>query len=870
MDSKKIRDNFFNFFESKQHKLIPSASLIVKNDPTLMFTNAGMNQYKNIFLENSKSSYRRIVNSQKCLRVSGKHNDLEEVGIDTYHHTFFEMLGNWSFGDYFKKEAIIWSWELLTKVYKINSENLYVTFFEGSNEDKLNADFETKELWENILPKNRIIKGSKKDNFWEMGQSGPCGPCSEIHIDLRNEIEKEKVPAINLINNDHPEVIELWNLVFIQFNRLSDGKLISLKNKYVDTGMGFERLSMVLQNKKSTYDIDIFIPIISQIESVTKCKYGKSKEIDIAIRVISDHIRSVFFSISDGQLPSNNGPGYVIRRILRRAIRYGHTFLNQNSPFLHKILPIIAKIYSDYFPRLTSQITLVTKVVKEEEISFLKTLQQGLSILEDFMRTEKSNTISGENVFKLYDTYGFPKDLTALIAKENNMLIDEIEFESFMKIQQNRSRSVSKKIVSDWITLSDGEHSIFEGYNSLTEEVFVRKYRRVSVGNKKDLYHIILDKTPFYPEGGGQIGDSGILEFGNKKINVINTIKENDSIIHIAEESPEIFLKRVRALVNKERRFLTSINHSCTHILHNALRNILGDHVNQRGSMVNSKILRFDFSHFSKISESEIKKIEDHVNKMINEKIKMVEKINIPIKDALNQGAIALFDEKYGDKVRVIKFGDSIELCGGTHVNNSFEIKNFKIISESSIASGVRRIEALTENKVLNYLSKKEVVLNNALKLLKNPTNLIDSISSLYDENIKLKKEIKEFNLLKVNQLKLNLINNIVENKKLKIVIKKVQLSPNLLKDLVFKIGDEIENIFILLVSEYNNRAYIVCYISKKLVKDDFNASIIIKNLSTLIDGKGGGQNFFATAGGDNIKGINDTIVMAKKMLDLN
>ena len=870
MDSKKIRDNFFNFFESKQHKLIPSDSLIVKNDPTLMFTNAGMNQFKDIFLENSKSSFGRIVNSQKCLRVSGKHNDLEEVGIDTYHHTFFEMLGNWSFGDYFKKEAIRWSWDLLTKVYKINSENLYVTFFEGSNEDKLKADFETKELWEKILPKNRIIKGSKKDNFWEMGQSGPCGPCSEIHIDLRDEIEKEKVPAINLINKDHPEVIELWNLVFIQFNRLSNGKLISLKSKYVDTGMGFERLCMVLQNKKSTYDIDTFKPIINQIESVTKCKYGKSSEIDIAIRVISDHIRSVFFVVSDGQLPSNNGPGYVIRRILRRAIRYGHTFLNQNNPFLFKILPVIAQIYTDHFPRLSDQLILVTKIVKEEEISFLKTLQQGLSILEEFISTEKSDKISGEHVFKLYDTFGFPKDLTALIARENNMTIDEIEFESFMKIQQNRSRSVSKNKVGDWVNFSYGKHSIFKGYKSLTEEVFLRKYRKVSLSNKKDVYHVIFDKTPFYPEGGGQIGDSGILENSNKKINIINTFKENDSIIHVAEESPEGFLKRVKAIVNKERRFLTSINHSCTHILHNALRNILGDHVNQRGSMVNSKILRFDFSHFTKISESEIKKIEDYVNQMINEKIKMVEKINIPIEDALKQGAIALFDEKYDDKVRVIKFGDSIELCGGTHVNNSSEIKNFKIISEKSIASGVRRLEALTQNEVLNYLFEKEAVLNEALKLFKNPTNLSDSISSLYNENVKLKREIKDLNLFKVNQLKVDLINNITENKKLKIVIKKVQLSPNLLKDLVFKIGDEIENIFILLVSEYNNKAYIVCYISKKLVKDDFNASIIIKNLSTSINGKGGGQNFFATAAGDNIKGINETIVMVKKMLDIN
>ena len=870
MDSKKIRNNFFNFFESKQHKLIPSASLIVKNDPTLMFTNAGMNQFKDIFIETSKSSFNRIVNSQKCIRVSGKHNDLEEVGIDTYHHTFFEMLGNWSFGDYYKKEAISWSWELLTKVYKINPENLYVTFFEGSNDDKLKGDIETKELWKKKLPKNKIVKGSKKDNFWEMGQNGPCGPCSEIHIDLRDEIQKNKVPATQLINKDHPEVIELWNIVFIEFNRLSNGKLIALKNKYVDTGMGFERLCMVLQNKKSTYDIDIFKPIINKIESITEHNYCKTKEIDIAIRVIADHTRSVFFAISDGQLPNNNGPGYVIRRILRRAIRYGHTFLNQNSPFLFKILPVIAKIYLDFFPRLSEQIILVTKVVKEEEISFLKTLQQGLSILENFIRTKKSNTISGEYVFKLYDTYGFPKDLTALIAKENNMLIDEIGFESFMKIQQNRSRSVSKNTVSDWVIFSEGKHSLFKGYKSLNEQVLLRKFRKVKLSNKENIYHIILDKTPFYPEGGGQVGDSGILESGNKKINVINTIKENDSIIHVAKESPVDFFKSVKAIVNQERRFLTSVNHSCTHLLHNALRNVLGIHVNQKGSMVNSKILRFDFSHFSKISESEIKKIENFVNQLINKKIKMIENINIPIDDALKQGAIALFGEKYDEKVRIIKFGDSIELCGGTHVNNSYEIKNFKIISENSIASGVRRIEAITENEVLNYLTEKEIILNDALKLLKNSTNLSDSISSIFNENNRLKKEIHELNSYKVNQLKINLLDHIIENKNLKILIKKIELSPALLKDLIFKIGNENKNIFILLVSEYNNRAYIGCYVSKNLVKYDFNASVIVKKLSNSINGKGGGQDFFATASGENIKGINDVINFAKKMVDIN
>ena len=869
MKSFEIRKKFFDFFESKGHKIVSSAPMVIKNDPSLMFTNAGMNQFKDFFLGNDKSDFSRIANTQKCLRVSGKHNDLEEVGIDTYHHTFFEMLGNWSFGDYFKKEAIKWAWELLTEVYKIDSSLLYVTIFQGDNKDNLDQDQESYSYWKQIIPENKILLGSKKDNFWEMGDQGPCGPCTEIHIDLRSSKEKALVSGSELVNKDHPEVIELWNIVFIEFNRLADSSLQKLKQKHVDTGMGFERLCMVLQNKKSNYDSDIFILLIKQIETKTNKKYGNHEKVDIAIRVISDHVRTIFFAISDGQLPNNNGPGYVIRRILRRAVRYYYTFLDIKEPFLFSLINSVSQELGETFPELLKQESFAKRVIKEEEIAFLKTLNQGLTLLDQLIASSKTKIIDGFKVFQLYDTFGFPKDLTSLILREKGYSIDNLGFENAMKTQKLRSRSASNIDLSDWEEISDDKNSIFVGYDNLRIECKIIKFRKVKSAKDGEFYQIVLDKTPFYPQGGGQVGDVGELIFENgNKIIIDNTVKENNLIIHITKNIPIKSSSHVIAQVDSEFRLNISRNHTATHLLQQALITILGSHIEQKGSMINSKNFRFDFSHFSKLSKIQIDEVENFVNTKINEKLILEEKRNVPIKEALDKGAKAFFGEKYGDLVRTIKFGKSIELCGGIHVKNTSDLWHFKIISESSVASGIRRIEAITGYHVLKIFENKINLVDKISEELKYPENLMKSIKLLIQENSNLKNQIDT-----LNQSNLKSISEKLIDKKDKIngfysIIDRVDLSPKLIKDLILGIGKGENDLFILITSVYKTKPYINCYISKDLVaKKSISASQIIKKISYLIDGGGGGQDFYASAGGKKTENLNKILIEVKKMI---
>ena len=869
MKSSEIRKKFFDFFESKGHKIVSSAPLLIKNDPSLMFTNAGMNQFKDFFLGNEKSDFSRVANTQKCLRVSGKHNDLEEVGIDTYHHTFFEMLGNWSFGDYFKKEAINWSWELLTEIYKIDSSLVYVTIFQGDKKDNLKKDQEAYNYWKEIIPESKILLGDKKDNFWEMGEQGPCGPCTEIHIDLRSRKEKESIPGSELVNKDHPEVIELWNIVFIEFNRLADSSLQKLKQKHVDTGMGFERLCMVLQNKKSNYDSDLFLSLIRQIEIKTERKYGQDEKIDIAIRVISDHIRTIFFAISDGQLPSNNGQGYVIRRILRRAVRYFYTFLDIKEPFLFSLINSVSKELGETFPELLKQESFAKSVIKEEETAFLKTLSQGLNLLDQLISKSNSQTIEGFKVFQLYDTFGFPKDLTSLILRERGYLIDNVGFENAMKTQKSRSRSASNIDLSDWEEISDNKNSVFEGYDKTKIKSKIIKYRKVNSIKNGEYYQVVLDKTPFYPESGGQVGDIGelVLENGNK-ILIDNTIKENNLIIHITKDIPVKAHLNVIAQVDTFHRLNVSRNHTATHLLHESLIEILGSHIEQKGSMINSKNFRFDFSHFSKLSKIQIDEIENLVNRRINQKILLEEKRNIPIKEAKSIGAIALFGEKYGDLVRIIKFGKSIELCGGTHVKNTSDLWYFKIISESSVASGIRRIEAVTGDQVLKIFENNINIVDKISEELNFPENLIKNIKLLIEENSNLKKEIDVLNQSNINVIKEKLINKKDKINQFYSIIDRVDLSPKLIKDLVLSLGKGKKDLFILLTSVYRNKPYINCYVSKELVvKKSINASEIIKKISHLIDGGGGGQDFFASAGGKKSENLSKILIEVRKMV---
>ena len=874
MKSQDIRKQFLQFFESKGHLIVPSAPIVLKDDPTLMFNNSGMAQFKEYFLGNGTPKSKRIADTQKCLRVSGKHNDLEDVGFDTYHHTMFEMLGNWSFGDYFKKEAINWAWELLTEVYKIPKENLYVSVFEGNPEENVPFDQEAWDIWKELIDEDRIILGNKKDNFWEMGDQGPCGPCSEIHVDLRSAEEKAAVSGKSLVNNDHPQVVEIWNNVFMEFNRKADGSLEKLPAQHVDTGMGFERLCMALQGKTSNYDTDVFTPLIEKIEKITRLKYTpneiilneseesiKQNKTNIAIRVVADHLRAVAFAIADGQLPSNNGAGYVIRRILRRAIRYGFTFLNTKEPFIHSLVEVLANQMGEFFPEIKAQQQFVTNVIREEEASFLRTLDQGLQLLDKVIAETNGKTVSGDKAFELYDTFGFPIDLTALILREKGFELDEAGFNGAMQEQKNRSRAASEVSTEDWSILIPGNVETFVGYDQTENEAKITRIRKVD--SKKDgvLYQIVLDTTPFYPEGGGQVGDKGTLTSSNETIQIIDTKKENNLILHFTKQLPENISARFVAKVNTDLRIATSKNHSATHLMHQALREILGTHVEQKGSLVNSDRLRFDFSHFSKVTDEEIKKVEDFVNARIEEQLPLIERRSIPIQQALDEGAMALFGEKYGDTVRAIKFGQSMELCGGIHVKNTAEIWHFKIVSEGAVAAGIRRIEAITGNAVRNYYTTQETALADISSALKNPQDTIKAVVSLQDENAKLKKQLEQLMKEKLDGLKNILTSEFTAINGINYLAKQVDLSMGATKDLAQAIGSSMPNSFVVLASIEENAPNIHCYIAKELVaSNNLNANVVIKELGKYIDGNGGGQPFFASGKGKNSAGIKEAL----------
>ncbi|NMC98655.1 MAG: alanine--tRNA ligase [Bacteroidales bacterium] len=863
MESVEIRKAFINFFKQKEHAFVPSSPIVVKNDPTLMFTNAGMNQFKDIFLGNKLADYKRVANSQKCLRVSGKHNDLEEVGQDTYHHTMFEMLGNWSFGDYFKKEAIAWAWEFLTEVLKIDKSRLYVTVFEGSESEGLQADNEALEYWKEWIPENHILMGSRKDNFWEMGDSGPCGPCSEIHIDLRDENEIALLPGAELVNKSHPLVIEIWNLVFIQFNRKADGSLEPLPNKHVDTGMGFERLCMVMQHKKSNYDTDVFQPIIQKISQLSSIAYGANEKTDIAMRVVADHVRAVSFAIADGQLPSNNGAGYVIRRILRRAIRYGYTYLNFTEPFIYKLVEILSNQIGEYFDELKKQRTLVEKVILEEENSFLRTLETGIKRFETYVEKEKGKlsanpVLPGDFTFELYDTYGFPLDLTQIMAKEHHLNVDIDTFNQCLLEQKERSRKAAQMEASDWVELLPGEESVFVGYDVLEIDTQIVKYRKVEQKGKT-FYHFVLSNTPFYAESGGQVGDTGILTNENEKISIINTIKENRLIIHIANQLPANLTASFKATVNEQKRRQTERNHSATHLLHEALRTVLGTHVEQRGSLVNSDYLRFDFSHMQKMSDEEIEKVESIVNEHIWNAFSLEEYRNLHIEEAKKMGAMALFGEKYGNEVRVIRFGTSIELCGGTHVKNTSVIGMFKIVSESAIAAGIRRIEAVTHNRAWDFLNDSVKELKQVKMLFNNPKEIIKSIEHFFEENKELQKKYDDLLKEKLNDIKKALLEKTKSVQQLNVISEKVDVpSADAVRDLIFQLKNQCSKNIVFLYTVFNNKPHIAIGLSDDLVSEGkYNASVMIKEIAKEIKGGGGGQPFFATAGGNDVNGLN-------------
>ena len=870
MKSQEIRSKFLEFYKSKNHDIVPSAPMVLKNDPTLMFTNSGMAPFKEFFLGNAKPKNSRISDSQKCLRVSGKHNDLEEVGYDTYHHTMFEMLGNWSFGDYFKKEAIAWAWELLTEVFKIDKDILYVTVFEGDEKDGTKLDQEAYDIWKQYISEDRILTGNKKDNFWEMGEQGPCGPCSEIHVDIRSAEEKAKVDGKSLVNEDHPQVVEIWNLVFMQFNRKANGSLEELPNKHIDTGMGFERLCMVLQNVQSNYDTDVFTPLIREVETITNGVYGKDEKTDIAIRVIIDHVRAVAFSIADGQLPSNTGAGYVIRRILRRAIRYGFTFLNQKEPFIYKLTETLSHQMGNAFPEIKKQETLVHNVIKEEEASFLRTLDQGLLLLDKVIADTNGKEISGSKAFELYDTYGFPLDLTELIARENGYTVNEDEFKAGMKAQKDRSRAASASETGDWITLIDDETEEFIGYDTLQTDVKLTRYRKVSTKKDGDQYQLVFNMTPFYPEGGGQVGDKGYLEMPNGDvIYIIDTKKENNVIIHFAKNLPKNLNETFKAVVNDEFRQLSASNHTATHLLHQALRTILGTHVEQKGSLVNPKYLRFDFSHFSKVTKEQLDEIEEFINARIRENLPLIEKRNIPMQQAIDEGAMALFGEKYGDSVRAIKFGKSMELCGGTHVAQTGDIWYFKIKSEGAVAAGIRRIEAITNVAVGDYFEEIDSNYSSVKQLLKNPKDVVKSVTSLQDENTALKRQVEQLLKDKAQNLSGELKNQLQEINGVQFLATKVDLDANGIKNIAFALGKEFNNLFLFFASsEKADKAMLTCYISKELAAErGYDAGKVVRELGKLIHGGGGGQNFFATAGGKNPGGIPKALEKAKEYI---
>ena len=868
MKSQEIRATFLNFFESKKHSIVPSAPMVLKNDPTLMFVNSGMAPFKEFFLENATPKNNRLTDSQKCLRVSGKHNDLEEVGYDTYHHTLFEMLGNWSFGDYFKKEAIAWAWELLTQVYKIDKDILYVTVFQGSDDaDNLEMDSQAYDIWKEFISEDRILMGNKDDNFWEMGAQGPCGPCSEIHVDIRTPQEKAAVDGKTLVNMDHPQVVEIWNLVFMQYNRKADASLEILPNQHIDTGMGFERLCMVLQGVKSNYDTDVFKPIIREIEAVTRCvAYGTDQKVDIAVRVISDHLRAVAFSIADGQLPSNTGAGYVIRRILRRAIRYGFTFLNTKDPFIYKLVDTLIKQMGGAFPELKKEKNLITNVIKEEEASFLRTLDQGLVLLDSVIEKAESKTISGVKAFELYDTFGFPIDLTALILRERGYDLDQKGFEAALAKQKDRSRSATKIATGDWVTLTQDTQEEFVGYDTLETQIQIVKYRKVASKKDGEMYQLVFNRTPFYPEGGGQVGDKGYLEASNGEVvYIVDTKKENNLIVHFSKNLPRKPKESFKAVVDNKQRSRSASNHSATHLLHQALRKVLGTHVEQKGSMVHSGSLRFDFSHFSKLTDEELLEVQDFVNARIKEELPLEEKRNIPYQQAIDQGAIALFGEKYGDAVRAIKFGNSMELCGGTHVSNTSSIWHFIITSEGAVASGIRRIEAITGDAAKQYYIDRSSAFSALQKSLNNAQDPVKAVTSMQEQNSALQKQVAQLLKEKAKNIKGDLKNEVVELNGVHFLTKELDLDAAGLKDLAFELGGEIDNLFILFGSKANDKALLTCYIDKQLVSSKgLDAGKIVRELGKHIQGGGGGQPFFATAGGKKPEGIAIALAQVK------
>ncbi len=882
MKAQEIRQKFLDFFEGKEHLIVPSAPLVVKNDPTLMFTNAGMNQFKDYFLGNKTAPSSRVADTQKCLRVSGKHNDLEEVGLDTYHHTMFEMLGNWSFGDYFKREAILWAWELLTEVYKLPEDRLYVTVFEGDKSDGLEPDQEAFDLWREVIPKERIIYASKEDNFWEMGDTGPCGPCSEIHIDLRPDAERQEQDGKNLVNQDHPQVIEIWNLVFIQFNRLASGALEPLPAKHVDTGMGFERLAMAIQGKYSNYDTDVFQPIIQSIAQKAGKTYGAEPQTDIAIRVISDHIRAVAFAIADGQMPSNNKAGYVIRRILRRAVRYGYTYLDFKEPFFHSLIPQLAEQFADVFPELKEQQDFVMNAIREEEVSFLRTLDTGLKLLDEVIEQKKpGEQIEGETVFKLYDTFGFPKDLTALVARENDLEIDEEGFEKAMQVQKQGSQADAQKETGDWTVVNEFEETEFLGYDYLETPSKIARYRPITL-KKKTQYQIVLDKTPFYAESGGQIGDTGRLELLSQgqafTIPIIDTKKENDLIVHFTPKDDFLKLENLaeaefKAVVNTERRQLITNNHTATHLLHAALRKVLGPHVAQKGSLVSDQVLRFDFSHHGKIETEELQKIEKIVNQKIRENIRKDERRNVPFQVATDElKAMGLFGEKYGDYVRVITFDENFsrELCGGTHVQATGQIGFFKIISEGSVAAGVRRIEAITAEKAEALVEEQYELMNELKEMLKQPKDLKKAVESLLKEKNDLLKEIEQLENQQIQGLKDELLQKAEAQNGIQLIAQRVNVpSADALKQLAFDLRAKADNLFAVLASEIKGKPQITVMISDNLVEEKkLNAGKIVKELAKEIKGGGGGQAFYATAGGKDSSGLDRVLEKAKTIIN--
>ena len=860
MTAAEIRQQFLDFFEQKGHKVVESAPIVVKDDPTLMFTNAGMNQFKDIFLGDKNAESKRVVDTQKCLRVSGKHNDLEEVGVDTYHHTMFEMLGNWSFGDYFKEDAINWAWELLTEVFKLDKDRLYVSVFEGDKADNLPLDTEAKELWLKHVPAEKIILGNKKDNFWEMGETGPCGPCSEIHIDLRTDEERAKVSGASLVNADHEQVIEIWNLVFMQYNRKADGSLHPLPNQHVDTGMGFERLVRAVHSMQSNYDSDLFMDTIRELERISNKKYGTDEQTDIAFRVIADHLRAVCFAIADGQLPDNNGAGYVIRRILRRAVRYGYSFLGLDQPFMCTLVPGFVAKFSGVFPGLEEQKDFLKKVVEQEEKSFLNTLNKGLKLFDEYSNQGADN-VNGRQAFELYDTFGFPIDLTQLLAKENNVEVDIAGFKVALQEQKNRSKADAKKESGDWIIVEENEREEFVGYDYLETDVKITRYREVIVKGKKQ-FHLVLNLTPFYAESGGQVGDKGVLigKDDDEKIGILDTQKENQLSIQITEKLPVNLKQHFMAKVNEEKRTATTLNHSATHLLQAALREVLGSHIAQKGSLVNEKHLRFDFSHFQKVEKAEIEQIENIVNGKIREAIALEEARNVPFEEAKNSGAMALFGEKYGDTVRVITFDKnySVELCGGCHVSNTAQIGSIKIVHEGAVAAGVRRIEAITGHKADAFIKDKLSLVEQMGAELGNPQDLLKALQSLQKENSELKSKLEVFEASQLGDVKGQLVKGMKSADGVNSIIEIIKVSTAAqAKDLAFQLKEEIEDLFCVLLADIDGKPSISIMVSDSLVKEKgYNAGALIREWAKEVKGGGGGQPFFAQAGGADVSGL--------------